>query len=226
MRTPKHLQRLFDGWPDLVCFDLDGTLVDSVPDIANAVDKALLSQGAEPAGEINVRGWIGHGSTTLIRRAMTWADVPEEHYEDVYSGFLKAYFEHLADESTLYSNVESVLKAFKHQNVPIALITNKPSVFVKPLLDHFGISNYFSWMLGADSLDEKKPSPVPLLHCAEDVDAEPARCLMIGDSLADHSAARAAGFKSALVTYGYNHGLDLTTLEADVLIDDLVELLM
>ncbi len=226
MKTPLHLKRMFDGWPDLVCFDLDGTLVDSVPDIANAVDKALISQGAAPAGEEQVRGWIGFGSPKLIRQAMAWASLEDDQYEDMYKVFLQAYYEHLSDDSTLYANVESLLKAFKHQNVSIALITNKPSVFVKPLLDHFNISHYFSWMLGGDSLDEKKPSPMPLLHCAEDVEAQPERCLMIGDSQADHKAARAAGFKSVLVTYGYNHGMDLTTLEPDVLIDDLAELLM
>ena len=225
MRTPQHLKRMFDGWPDLVCFDLDGTLVDSVPDIAAAMDKSLQELGAEPAGEERVRGWVGYGSAKLVQQAMEWANLSSEHHEQAYQIFLTAYFDNLAGNSTLYANVESILRAFKYQKVPVALITNKPSLFVKPLLDHFGISTYFSWMLGGDSLEEKKPSPMPLLHCMEDIEAAPERCLMIGDSLADYRAAKAAGFKCALVTYGYNHGVDLTELESDVIIDDLAELL-
>lgn len=226
MKTPQHLKRLFDGWPELVCFDLDGTLVDSVPDIAAALDKSLLALGATPAGEDRVRGWVGYGSAKLVQQALEWSGLTEDRYEEGYQVFLKAYFEQLAERSTLYANVESILRAFKYQKVPIALITNKPSLFVKPLLDHFEISTYFSWMLGGDSLAEKKPSPMPLLHCMEDIEAAPEKCLMIGDSLADYRAAKAAGFKCALVTYGYNHGVDLTELEADVLVDDLAELLM
>lgn len=226
MRTPKHFKNMFDGWPELVCLDLDGTLVDSVPDIAAAMDKSLITLGVSPAGEERVRGWVGYGSAKLVQQAMEWAGLGENRYEEGYQIFLKEYFSNLADASTLYANVEALLKAFKYQKVPMALVTNKPSLFIKPLLDHFGISTYFSWMLGGDSLDEKKPSPMPLQHCMEDIEALPEKCLMIGDSLADYRAAKAAGFKVALVTYGYNHGVDLTELETDVLIDDLAELLM
>lgn len=226
MRTPKHFKRLFDGWPELVCFDLDGTLVDSVPSIAAALDKSLVQMGASPAGEERVRGWVGYGSAKLIQQAMEWAGLAAERLEEGYSFFLKAYFEGLTEGTVLYANVESLLKAFKHQQVPMALVTNKPSVFIKPLLDHFGISTYFSWMLGGDTLEEKKPAPLPLLHCMEDIEANPEQCLMIGDSLADYRAAKAAGFKVALVTYGYNHGINLSDLEADAVIDDLAELLM
>lgn len=226
MRTPRHFKTMFDGWPELVCLDLDGTLVDSVPDIAAAMDKSLVTLGAMPAGEERVRGWVGYGSAKLVQQAMEWAGLGEDRYEEGYQLFLKEYFNNLAEASKLYANVESLLKAFKYQKVPMALVTNKPSLFIKPLLDHFGISTYFSWMLGGDSLSEKKPSPMPLQHCMEDIEAAPEKCLMIGDSLADYRAAKAAGFKVALVTYGYNHGVDLTELEADALIDDLAELLM
>ncbi|TPE54950.1 phosphoglycolate phosphatase [Maribrevibacterium harenarium] len=226
MRTPTHLKRLFDGWPELVCFDLDGTLVDSVPDIAAAVDVALISQGAQPAGEDRVRGWVGFGSAKLIEQALEWAQLDASVTEECYRAFLTAYDANLSGKSTLYPNVEAILKAFKHQGVPMALVTNKPSVFVKPLLDQFGITDYFSWILGGDTLEEKKPSPLPLLHCMEGIEAQADQCLMIGDSQTDHNAARAAGFKSALVTYGYNHGIDPKTLEPDVLMDDLAELLL
>ncbi|TDO98200.1 phosphoglycolate phosphatase [Marinomonas balearica] len=226
MRTPKHLKSMFDGWPELVCFDLDGTLIDSVPDISIALDIALKSVGAPEAGEERARGWIGFGSSKLISQALEWAGISQDAHAACCSTFFEAYFNSVSTNTTLYPNVEALLKAFKHNSVPMALITNKPSVFVKPILDHFGISDYFSWQLGGDTLDEKKPSPLPLIHCSESIEANPERCLMIGDSVADARAAQSANFKSVLVSYGYNHGIELATLNPNIIIDDLAELLM
>jgi len=226
MRTPKHFKKWFDAWPQLVCFDLDGTLVDSVPDLAVAVDTFLLEQGNKPAGEDLVRQWVGHGASNLVVQAMTWAEIDDALYEDCYRRFLLAYKDKLTQKTQLYANVLDLLKALKSNRVPMALITNKPGVFVKPILDHFEISDYFSWILGADTLDEKKPSPMPLLYCAEAIEAEVGQCVMVGDSQTDSRAAVAAGFKNVLVTYGYHQGVNLGSLEADLLIDDLVELLL
>ena len=226
MRTPKHFKKWFEAWPQLVCFDLDGTLVDSVPDIALAVDSFLVEQGKPPVGEDQVRQWVGQGAASLVRKAMSWTDLDEESYEDCYRSFLIAYKSNLTQKTQLYANVLDLLKALKANHVPMALITNKPSAFVKPILEHFEISDYFSWILGADTLEEKKPSPLPLLFCAEAIEAEQDQCVMIGDSQTDSRAAVAAGFKNVLVTYGYHQDVDLKSLEADLLIDDLVELLL
>jgi len=226
MKTPRHFKRWFDGWPDLVCFDLDGTLVDSVPDIAASVDAFLTEQGVALAGEDRVRGWVGLGSAKLIEQAMAWADLDPNKHEECYSRFLKHYFEHSTDKTKLYSNVKELLKAFKHQGVPVALVTNKPGVFIKPILDHFEITEHFGWFLGGDTLAEKKPSALPLLHCSEAIEAEPEKCLMIGDSITDFRAANNAGFKCALVTYGYHQGVDFASLGADAVMDDLAELLI
>lgn len=226
MKTPRHFKKWFDGWPELVCIDLDGTLVDSVPDLAAAVDAFLIEQDAEPAGEARVRDWVGFGSAKLIEQAMEWATLDLSKYEACYSTFLKQYFEHVADKTSLYPNVKELLKAFKHQGVPIALVTNKPSVFIKPILDQFEITEYFGWLLGGDTLEEKKPSAMPLIHCSEAIEADVKNCLMIGDSVTDYRAASNAGFKCALVTYGYHQGVDLTSLGADAVLDDLAELLI
>lgn len=226
MKIPRHLKQLFDGWPELVCFDLDGTLVDSVPDIAGAVDAFLVAHNAPLAGEERVRTWVGFGSAKLIEQAMAWADIDPNKHEECYSIFLKHYFTHLTDNTTLYPNVKALLKALKHRGVPVALVTNKPGVFIKPILDHFEITEHFGWFLGGDTLVERKPSGLPLLHCCDAIEAGPEKCLMIGDSITDFRAANNAGFKCALVTYGYNQGVDLATLGADVVIDDLVELLI
>lgn len=226
MRTPKYFKKWFDTWPQLVCFDLDGTLVDSVPDLAFAVDSMLLEQDKAPASEDLVRQWVGQGAANLVVQAMLWAEIEDEHYEACYRSFLIAYQNNLANNTKLYANVLDLLKALKMNRVPMALITNKPSVFVKPILEHFEISDYFSWILGADTLDEKKPSPLPLLYCAEAIEADITQCVMIGDSQTDSRAAIAAGFKNVLVTYGYHQNIDLSSLEPDLLVDDLVELLL
>lgn len=226
MKTPKHFTTWFEGWPELVCLDLDGTLIDSVPDIAGAVDAFLFQLSAPLAGEDLVRTWVGFGSVKLIEQALEWAGLDTTKHEEAYRIFLMHYHAHLTDKTTLYPNVEALLKALKHNGVPIALITNKPSVFVKPMLDHFELTERFGWLLGGDTLEEKKPSALPLLHCSESIDALPENCLMVGDSMTDFSAARNAGFKCALVTYGYHQGVDLTSLGADAIIDDLTELLI
>jgi phosphoglycolate phosphatase len=226
MRTPKHFSAWFDGWPELVCLDLDGTLVDSVPDIAGAVDAFLTELGAPLAGEERVRSWVGFGSAKLIEQALEWAGIEASKHEEAYRIFLLHYRAHLTDKTTLYPNVRALLKALKHHNVPVALITNKPSVFVKPMLDHFELTEQFGWLLGGDTLEEKKPSAMPLLHCSESIEALPENCLMIGDSITDFKAANNAGFKCALVTYGYHQGVDLVSLGADAIIDDLAELLV
>jgi len=226
MKTPKYFSAWFDGWPELVCLDLDGTLVDSVPDIANAVDAFLAEFGATLAGEEQVRAWVGFGSAKLIDQALEWANIDPSKNEEAYRIFLMHYRAHLADKTTLYPNVKALLKAFKYHGVPIALITNKPSVFVKPMMDYFELTEQFGWLLGGDTLEEKKPSAMPLLYCSESIEALPEKCLMIGDSITDFKAANNAGFKCALVTYGYHQGIDLTALGADALIDDLAELLV
>lgn len=224
MRTPPKLLEWFDDWPELVCIDLDGTLVDSVPDLAMAVDHCLQIVGAPMAGEDRVRSWVGFGAAKLIEQAMQWADVPAEKMEACYRAFLLYYRDHLTDKTQLYPNVLDFLKAFKRQGIPMALVTNKPSVFVKPLLEHFQLSEYFAWQIGGDTLEEKKPSPMPLLHCCETVDAEPKNCLMVGDSITDLRAAKAAGFRSMILTYGYHQGVDLHSLDADLIADDLTEI--
>ncbi|BDX03757.1 phosphoglycolate phosphatase 1 [Marinomonas pontica] len=225
MKTPKYFTKWFDGWPELVCLDLDGTLVDSVPDIAGAVDAFLTKLGSPVAGEDRVRGWVGFGSAKLIEQALAWANIDPAKQEEAYRIFLMHYNAHLTDDTTLYPNVKALLKAFKHNGVPVALITNKPSVFVKPMLDHFELTEQFGWLLGGDTLEEKKPSAMPLLYCSESIEALPENCLMIGDSITDFNAATNAGFKCALVTYGYHQGVDLKSLGADAVIDDLAELL-
>lgn len=213
------------NWPQLVCFDLDGTLVDSAPSIAYAIDSSLKEFGIKPAGVDQVRRWIGLGSSHLIKKTQEWAQLSDTKYKSLHEVFSKHYENNVTFNATLYSNVELTLKALKNQNIPIALITNKPSTFVKPLMDHFRLSPYFHLMLGGDTLPEKKPSPLPITHCLDYFNLHPDNALMVGDSITDFQAARSAGVKSALVTYGYHQDINLKELGAHLLIDDLLELI-
>ena len=149
----------------VVMFDLDGTLIDSVPDLAAAVDTMLLSLGRQPAGIEAVREWVGNGAPVLVRRALAGGidhsavdDVEAEHALEV---FMEAYG--ASHELTVvYPGVRDTLKWLQKQGVAMALITNKPERFVAPLLDQMKIGRYFKWIIGGDTLPQKKPDPAAL----------------------------------------------------------------
>ncbi len=226
MKNQLTVETICNGnWPQLICFDLDGTLVDSAPSITYAIDSSLKEFGIKPAGLNQVRHWIGLGSSHLIKKTQEWAKLEDKNYKALYDAFLKHYQKNLVINATLYSNVEYILKTLSEQNIYLALITNKPSAFVKPLMDHFGLSHYFHLMLGGDTLTEKKPSPLPITHCLDYFNVHPDNALMVGDSITDFQAASSAGIKSALVTYGYHNNTNLEELDADLLIDDLLKLI-
>ncbi|HSC84207.1 MAG TPA: HAD family hydrolase, partial [Pseudomonas sp.] len=148
-------------------FDLDGTLVDSVPDLAAAVDQMLLALGRPAAGIEQVRHWVGNGARVLVRRALAGgiehAAVGESETEQALELFNQAY----ADShglSSVYPGVTATLKWLKKQGVELALITNKPERFVAPLLDEMKLGRYFRWIIGGDTLPQQKPDPAALLY--------------------------------------------------------------
>ena len=215
-----------------VLFDLDGTLLDSAPDLACAVDATLLDFGHPPAGAERVADWVGNGARALVARALAHAGgLPGEDAVDAalldraQQAFLGHYQRHLAVHSRLYPGVEDTLDKLRLCGFALAVVTNKPGRFVPPLLSHFGIGRHFGLVLGGDALPEKKPAPAPLLHCAQAFGLAPSECLMVGDSSADVSAARAAGMPVVCVSYGYNRGRDVAELGPDAVIHHLAELL-
>lgn len=220
------MKTLFDGqWPDLVLFDLDGTLVDSVPDLAAAVDAMLAQFGSYVAGQRRVETWVGNGAQTLVERALNWADLSEVSVADALACFLHHYEGNLAGASYLYKGVEPLLSGLKQLGVPMAVVTNKPIALTHPLLAALKIDHYFSAVVGGDSFAQKKPAPMPLLNVMETHQASADRTLMVGDSINDVAAARAAGCKVVAVTYGYNHGESIEATEPDKIVDRLDELL-
>jgi phosphoglycolate phosphatase len=209
----------------LVIFDLDGTLVDSVTDIAEALDLTLQQLGLAPVGEQVVRGWVGEGARALLTTALQAAGhaVP---VDAVMTDFMRHYYACLLHRPRLYPGVQQTLAGLLQSHCQLAICTNKPARFVVPLLQHLGIDGYFSSILGGDSLSQRKPSAQPLLHLAAQFGYTPDRCLMVGDSATDAGAAHAAAMPLALVRYGYLRGLDADTAGALVVVDDLRELLV
>ncbi|MDA8483870.1 phosphoglycolate phosphatase [Pseudomonas resinovorans] len=223
------LYRLFDGrLPRLVMFDLDGTLVDSVPDLAAAVDRMLVSLGRPAAGVEQVREWVGNGARVLVRRALAGGlDHSAVHDSDAERGldlFMEAYAESHA-LTTVYPGVAETLKWLKKKDVELALVTNKPERFVAPLLDEMKLGRYFSLIIGGDTLPQQKPDPAALLHVMHITGVSRSEALFVGDSRNDVLAAKAAGVKCVALSYGYNHGRPIAEEEPALVVDDLRELL-
>lgn len=211
----------------LVAFDLDGTLVDSAPDLAHAVDLMARELGVAPPDLEQVRGWVGDGVRRLVKRAMTNAhdgEPPAEQYRRGMESFLRHYREHLADETRLYPGAREVLNELRAADVQLACITNKAQEFTTPLLQALGLRDYFGVVLCGDSLEQRKPDPAPLLHAARSLRTAPAQSCMVGDSVNDIRAARAAGFRALAVSYGYGVAAELAAAGAEALLDALTAL--
>lgn len=225
------MSRQFNPQPiKAVFFDLDGTLVDSIPDLAAAVDLSLQDLGYAPAGEEKVRLWVGQGAKKLVLYALSYAmqvdecQVTEAQCAKAHRLFL-SHYAGTANKSRLYPHVIEVLQKLQEKSIRLALITNKPQQFLPSLLDYLQIAPFFELILAGDSLAEQKPNPLPLLHAMETMQLKPQECIMVGDSANDIGAANSAGIQSVCVTYGYNHGEDPYQLPASVHIHSLAQLI-
>ena len=222
-------EQLFPGsLPKLVMFDLDGTLIDSVPDLAVAVDHMLLEMGRPPAGLAAVREWVGNGAPVLVRRALAGAIDHAGVDDDEAARGLELFMQAYADGHELtvvYPGVRDTLKWLHKQGVEMALITNKPERFVAPLLDQMKIGRYFRWIIGGDTLPQQKPDPTALLHVLKMAGVSPGEALFVGDSRSDVLASKAAGVACVAMSYGYNHGRPIAEESPALVIEDLRELL-
>ena len=228
-----------------VAFDLDGTLVDSAPGLTAAVDNALYALELPMAGEERVVTWIGNGADVLIQRALTWArqeraalraaqgkpsvdhdDIPQAEQQAILRKLFDRYYGEVAEEgSFLFPAVADTLGARHAKGLPLALVTNKPTPFVAPILASLDIAKYFTVVIGGDDVKNKKPHPEPLLLVAEKLGLAPGELLFVGDSRNDIQAAKAAGCSSIGLTYGYNYGEPISLSEPDHIFDQFNELL-
>jgi phosphoglycolate phosphatase len=215
-----------------VIFDLDGTLVDSVPDICLALNHALTKRKLPSVSEDQVRLWIGNGSRKLMERclhadnilAYNSNDFDESIIDEFHNVFLSSYKQFLCINSKLYPGVLELLAKLKERNIPMGLVTNKPIAFVPELLELLNINGYFECVIGGDSLAEKKPSLMPLIYTADQLGIDAKNCLMVGDSSSDVLSAQAANMPCVLLRQGYNQGQDLAALKPDWLLNTISEL--
>ncbi len=213
--------------PQMVLIDVDGTLVDSVPDLAYCVDAMMNQLGLPRRGASEVRLWVGNGVERLVRRALIGAldgEPDEALFNQAYPIYLKLYETNVSERSVLYPGVREGLAWLKQQGFKLGCVTNKAAQFTLPLLKNLGVYNDFGIVVCGDTLPEKKPHPAPLLHAAKHFGVTPQQSLMLGDSVSDVKAARAAGFKIICMSYGYNHGQDIRTSHPDAVIDSMAEL--
>ncbi len=204
-------------------FDLDGTLVDSIPDLAAACHAMLAELGQPPRTDGDIHRFVGKGMAVLVERCLTWDVVPEATLlEAGIAAFRKHYAEINGRASTVYPGVVAGLDAFRALGLPLGVVTNKPAAFTGPLLERMGLAGYFDVVVSGDTLAFKKPRPEPLLHACARLGVAPDLNLHVGDSHNDIESARAASCPVICVPYGYNEGRPVDSADCDALVSDLV----
>jgi len=216
----------------VILFDLDGTLIDSVPQLYLAVQAALQSNGLPSVSLDQVRDWIGNGADILLKRAITqqhhFTEIADTLFQKVKAAFDKHYQAGIDRDYSLYPAVINTLSVLERAGYKMAVVTNKPDEFVQPLLQSAGIAAFFTYTLGGGLLPAKKPDPLPLHYLCKQFDVLPTETLMVGDSKNDIQAARAAGMAVVGLSYGYNHGEPIEDSQPDWVLhrfDELVSLL-
>ncbi len=211
-------------------FDLDGTLVDSAPDLALAINRTLNDLNLAQCDQATIRGWVGNGAKTLVDRALSGSTTIDKQLDPVLAQealtrFLSHYQACLCEESVLYNDVKEGLVRLKESGFRLAIVTNKPAAFIEPILHGLGLSDIFEVLVGGDTLPQRKPDPEQLYYAIQQLDVSAEQCVMIGDSKNDILAAKAANIDSAALTYGYNYGEDINQYQPQWCFDTFAELL-
>ncbi len=209
-----------------VMIDLDGTLLDTIPDLAAAANLMLTELKRAALPESLIRNFVGKGIDNLIERTLTGSmdGKPDAAlFQQALPIYERSYRAVNGKHTTLYPGVKEGLDLLRAQGYPMVCVTNKSERFTLPLLDYVSLSSYFKIIVAGDTLPQKKPDPAPLLHACKQLNVAPGEMLMIGDSINDVQAARAAGCPIFCVTYGYNEGHDVRTLDVDAIVASLVE---
>ena len=214
---------------ELIIFDLDGTLIDSVPDLALSVNHTLKSLNRDTFDEDIIRTWVGNGATTLVKRALSRSvyisdKLDEELFSNALDIFLKFYSNNLTVSTLLYADVKETLLNLQKKNYRLAIVTNKPYDFIKPILEVLELIDIFEYYIGGDSLSVKKPNPMPLLHVCKKLNVSVEKSLMIGDSKNDIIAANEAKMDSIAVSYGYNYDEDISIFEPNIVFDNFADI--
>lgn len=209
----------------LLMFDFDGTLIDSVADLTAAVNVMMQHLGRDPYPLDIIKTWIGNGASMLVKRALSGDIQVDEslsasEIKEAERLFLAAYEALDCSQTIAYPDVTSGLNQLHHSGFTLALVTNKPIRFVPKIINHFGWSPLFSNLIGGDSLPQKKPDAAPLLHTCQTLNIDPKNAVMIGDSINDILAGKNAGIDTIGLSYGYNYGQDIRDCNPNFAFDD------
>ncbi len=205
-------------------FDLDGTLVDTAPDLNAALNQTLVSAGLAPVDEALTRHWVGHGARAMLAQALANAGATGHDEAALLEQFLATYATGLSRLSRIYPTVTATLERLRADGARTAVVTNKPAALAEPLLNELGMGPLFDLIVGGDTAARPKPAADPIDWCLRRLDVMPQDTLFVGDSETDVLAARAAAIDVVCVPYGYNHGVDVATLNPDGIIASFAEL--
>jgi len=184
-----------------VLFDLDGTLVDTAPDMAAALNRLLREEGRAPLEFAAIRPCVSHGATALVR--LGFADADDVVFARLRARYLDIYREQLAVETRVFEGVQAALSRLETDGIPWGVVTNKPGWLTDPLLEQLELRERARVIVSGDTLPQRKPHPAPLLHAADKLGIPPAECVYIGDAERDVLAARAAGMQVFVAWFGY-----------------------
>ncbi len=216
---------MFDFQPTAIVWDLDGTLVDSAPDLASALNTVLDMRGFFTLSITEVRAMIGNGVPKLVERGFNAVGVRPDpaQLDELVAIFVREYKACATDKTRPYPGIVETLQEIHNLNIPMGVCTNKPESFTRQILEGLGLANYFSSVVGGDTTSARKPDPLPVLSCLRGLIAEPSSSLMIGDSIHDVQAAHAAGVVIGVVPWGYRSA-PVETLGGDFILSDLAVL--
>lgn len=201
-----------------VLFDLDGTLLHTAPDLADAVNAMLQELGRSPLPEQTVANFVGKGAENLIHRSLTGSlteRVDDGLFHTAHDSFTRHYTRLNGARAAFYEGVLDGLQTLQQMGLHLAVVTNKPSRYTVPLLERTGLLQRFATVVSGDTCERKKPDAMPILHACQQMQVTPGEALMIGDSLNDAQAAQAAGSVCWLLPYGYNEGKAITQTPCD-----------
>jgi phosphoglycolate phosphatase len=207
-----------------IIFDVDGTLVDSADDLHASLDLLLDGLGLRPLDAAEIKGMIGDGVSKLVERAVVAAGGDASQKSALVARFLKIYESNAAVHTRSYPDVVETLEALRQREFRLAVVTNKPVIATEKILRALSLADYFSVVIGGDSLPQRKPDPAQMLDASRQLGVDAGQVLVVGDNIHDVEAAHAAGIRCIAVTYGYHHRPP-AEFNADHLIDRFGELL-
>ncbi len=209
-----------------VLFDLDGTLLDTIVDLATAANRMLAELGRPVRSQDEIHSFVGKGIPNLVRRCMTENSHAEEaEIEQAVAVFRRHYADVNGAHTRIYDGVLETLEAMRARGLRLGVVTNKAEAFTLPLLERMGLADYFATVISGDTLEVKKPDPAVIHLACEHLEVEPQQALMIGDSANDALAAQRAGMPVLLVTYGYSEGVPVDSIECDGLLSSALQAL-